>query len=88
MAGYNLKDMLDGTILKNIAGGTTKADSNYTPADADAAKRNQDYADKKLGQKAAPKAASPLASPMTPYKPNAADAAARKQTAGKSKGGQ
>lgn len=72
MADYSLKDMLDGTILKNIAGGNntggTKADSNYTPAGADAAKRNQDYADKQLkgAQKAAPKAASPLASPMTP----------------------
>lgn len=68
MADNNILDMIGGGYLKRLAGGDgTKPDTTYVPANADAAKRNQDYADKQLKKApAAPASTSPLSTTMTP----------------------
>lgn len=61
--------------LKQAAGADSKTDTNYKPASASDAKRNQDYANKRLAKPAAHRA-SPLASPMTPQAGPSAPASA------------
>ncbi len=51
-------------VLAKLASGGPKPDSNYVPPPPDAAKRNQDYADKRLAQQK--QSGSPLSTTMTP----------------------
>lgn len=77
MADNTITDMLGGGYLKELTnritgtGSPGKTDSNYKPLSqqesVDAAKRNQDYADKQLKKSASPSTGkSPLSTTMTP----------------------